>query len=634
VISRQLWERKWQTDQTVVGGSIALDGQSFTISGVADMPEDLLPGVQVLLPLSPKASESRSAHDIDVVARLGSGITPGQAQAEMNNLAAFMDRANPRTNAGWGLQVVPLAESIVGPTTSRMVWMIFAAVALLWALACANVAGLQLARSVSRRHEMSTRLMLGASRGRLLAQTLTESFLLAATGAILGTVIAQFATAAIRTLGSQFFPRLAQLELDTTTIVVAIAVMLASTLLFGLAGRAPAYQPGREISRRDRGRDALIVAQVALASILLLGATLLFQSFLRLRAVDPGFNPESVLSVRVDLANGKDNLHRTAFFRDVTQELSRLPDVESVGASNVVPFSGSGTANRFRVDGEPASEFHSAAWRAVTPGFFVTLGVPLKRGRLFSDADSNGAPEVVILSESMAKRFWPNQDPLGQRLLWGRSQNPKTIVGIVGDLRDLSVDAEPQPTMFRPFAQLSDAPMTLLVRTRQDPVHAVPDIRRQIWTVDHNVALEFQTLPQTMSDSILRPRTALLSVAAFALVALITAAFGLYGLISYRVNQRQQEIGVRLALGATASTVLWSVQRRCLQLVCAGALIGLPAAFALSSLMASLLFETPATYLPAYLAVFMVFIAVALGASFGPALRAARLDPAAALRHD
>jgi predicted permease len=411
--------------------------------------------------------------------------------------------------------------------------------------------------------------------------------------------------------------------------------MVVATLLFGLAGRAPSYRAGREIERRDGSRDFIIMTQVALASILLVGATLLFQSFLRLRAVDPGFNPDHVLSVHVELpAANYTDAQRIRFFRTVHQDLSRLPDVQSVGASNVIPFTGWGTANRFRLQGESTSEYHSAAWRAVTPGFFKTLGIPLERGRLFTDADTDDAPQAVIISQSMAKRYWPNQDPVGQHLLWGKSQSVKTILGVVGDMRDLSVDESPVPTMFRPYAQLTDAPMTLLIRTRKDPTQAISDIRRQIWSVDHNVALEFLPVTDAISNSIQRPRASFAAVTAFAVLAIITAAFGLYGLISYRVSQRQQEIGVRMALGATASSVRWSVQRRCLLLVASGAAAGLLGALALSRFIASVLYDTEPAQPLTYVAVLTIFLLVAITAGIGPALRASRMDPASALRHE
>lgn len=629
VISRQLWKRKWQVDLQVVGRTIVLSGQNYVVAGIGDLPEDILPGVELLFPLTASASESRTAHDIEVVARVKDGVAAGQAQAELNTIASSIDQEHAQTNAGWGMRLIPLRDFLVGSSVSA-VWMIFAAVALLWLLACANVAGLQIARSVARKHEIGTRLALGASHGRLLSQTITESLVLAAAGLSLGAILAEYATGAIQHFGSEFFPRLAHLRLDGTAILVAVACMFISTVFFGLvSSRTPAYQAGREIDRRDRGRDVLIVMQVALASILLLGASLLFQSFLRLRAVDPGFDPDRVLSVRVNSST-----ERTTFIHNATEELSRLPQVQLVGASNVAPFSGEGTANRFRLEGESGSEFHSAAWRAVTPGFFPALGVPLKRGRLFSEADRNGSLEVVILSESMARQYWPNQDPIGQRLLWGKSGSPKTIVGIVGDLRDLAVNSTPTPTMFRPFAQLSDAPMTLLIRTRQDPSLAISEIRRQVAVLDHNAALECRPLRQAMSESILRPRASFMTVGAFASVALLTAAFGLYGLITYRVNQRQQEIGIRLALGARSGSVRWSVQKRCLMLVGYGAALGLPVAFALSRLMSSLLYDTSPTQPTAYVADFLIFMAVGLFASFGPALRASHMDPAAAIRHE
>ncbi len=637
VISRALWKRKWQMNPTVLGQAIALDGGNYTIAGVADLPADVLPGVELLIPLSPKATESRTMHEIDAVGRLQPGVDRRQAQTELNTVAASIARENPRTNAGWSVQAIPLSDYVIGPGTGRMVWMIFAAVALFWVLACANVAGLQLARSIARRHEMSTRQALGASKWRLFAQTFTESIVLACIGSTLGIAIAQYSVDAIQRFAADSLPRLTGLHIDPMSLAIASGCMLLSTLLFTMfSGRAPELQGGREISRRDRGRDALIVVQVALASMLLLGAGLLLQSFVRLRAVDPGFDPEKILTIRVNLPNiSRDDTRKVAFFHDVTERLVQLPEVASAGATNVAPFSGHGTANRFRLEGESTSaEFRSAAWRAVTPGFFTSLRVPLKHGRLFTDEDRDGSPEVVILSESMAKKFWPNQDPIGKRLLWGKSGNPKTIVGIVGDLRDLTVDTSPVPTMFRPFSQLPDAPMALVIRTKTDPSSAVADVRREIWSIDRNAALEFQPLRQAMSDSILRPRASLLAIAVFAIIAMITAAFGLYGLISYRVNQRQQEIGIRLALGCPAASVRWGVQKRCLILVCSGLAIGLPLAWALSTLMTSLLYETRPTDASAYAMVLLVFIVVALTASYGPANRASRMDPASAIRYE
>jgi putative ABC transport system permease protein len=638
VISRGLWKRKWQLSPSVIGKAVALDGETYTIAGIADLPADLLPGAELLLPLVPKATESRSAHDIEAVGRVRADVEIGQAQAELDSIAGSVARENPRTNAGWGMRLVGLSNYLTGPSTGRMVWMIFAAVALLWLLACANVAGLQVARSIARRHEMSTRLALGAGSLRLFGQTLTENLVLAFLGSFLGLVGAQYATAIIRNLGARSLPRLAGLQMDSKTIGIALGCVLISTVLCALfAGRPPAFHGGRKISRRDRGRDGLIVAQVALASVLLLAAGLLMHSFMRLRAVDPGFDPEHTLAVSVTPSTPADDSERRAlFFHDAAERLARLPKVESVGATNVSPFSGEGTANRFRLEGESLSaEFRSAAWRAVTPGFFGTLGIPLKRGRLFTERDTHGSLEVVILSESMARKYWPNQDPIGKRLLWGRSGNPKTIVGIVGDLRDLAVDTPPVPTMFRPYGQLTEAPMTLVLRTKSNPpAPAIADIRREIWAVDREATLEFHPVQEAMSDSIMRPRIGFMAFSAFAAIAMVIAAFGLYGLISYRVNQRQQEIGVRLALGCPASGVRWSVQKRCLLLVCTGLAIGLPAAYTLSTLMSSLLYETQPTEADAYAMVLIVFAGIALAASYGPAHKASRMDPSAAIRYE
>ncbi len=637
VIGRALWERRWQGNRAVVGRAIALDGESYTVVGIADLPHDLLPGSEVLIPLTPKATESRTAHYIEAVGRLAAGVSAAQARAELAVIAASMAGQSPQSDGGWSLRLIPLSDELIGPRTSGMIWMIFGAVTFLWLLACANVAGLQLARNISRRHEMQTRQALGASAGRLFGQTLTENSLLAFAGSLGGTVLAQSALQAVRGFAADSWPRMAQVELTFPTIGIALLIMFATTLFFtAFTGRPAGLRGGREISRRASGRDALIVVQVVISTVLVLCAGLLWQSFLRLEAVDPGFDPDRILTVQVSLPGRTyDDLRRVAFFREAESRLARMPGIVSAGATNIAPFSGDGTANRFRLEADVASsEYRSAAWRAVTSGFFATLGIPLKRGRLFTERDANGSAEVVIISESMARKFWPNQDPIGQRLLWGRSGSPKTIVGIVGDLRDLAVDAPPVPTMFRPYPQLSDAPMALVIRSKADPLAVIGDVRKQIAAIDRDAALTFQPLRRAMSKTILRPRVSLTIMAAFAFVALITAAFGLYGLISYRVNQRQQEIGMRLALGAPPGSVRWAVQKRCLMLVCAGLAAGMPLAYGLSMLMKSLLYETQPAQPVAYAMVLLVFWGVALAASYGPACRASRLDPAAAIRHD
>jgi predicted permease len=637
VIGRTLWLRKWQGDRAVVGSAIALDGESYIVVGIADLPHDLLPGSEVLIPLAPKATESRTAHDIEAVGRLAAGVGAPQVHAELGVIAASMAGQSPQSDGGWGLQAIPLSDELIGPRTSNMIRMIFGAVTFLWLLACANVAGLQLARNISRRHEMQTRQALGASAGRLFGQTLTENCVLALAGALAGTMLAQFALQAVRNFAADSWPRMAQVELTFPTIGVSLLIMFATTLFFtAFTGRPAGLQGGRAMARRASGRDALIVAQVVMATVLVLCAGLLWQSFLRLEAVNPGFDPDRVLTVQVSLpGRSYDDLRRVAFFREVESRLARTPGIVSAGATNIAPFSGDGTANRFRLESDVASsEYRSAAWRSVTPGFFATLGIPLKQGRLFTERDANGSNEVVIISESMARKFWPNRNPIGERLLWGRSGSPKTIVGIVGDLRDLAVDTPPVPTMFRPYAQLSDAPMALVIRTTADPLAVIGDVRQQIAGVERDAALTFQPLRRTMSQTILRPRVSLTIMAAFAFLALMTAAFGLYGTISYRVNQRQQEIGMRLALGAPPGSVRWAVQKRCLMLVCAGLAAGMPLAYGLSMLMKSLLYETQPAQPVAYAMVLLVFAAVALAASYGPARRASRMDPAAAIRHE
>ncbi len=637
VISPALWKRKWRQSPSIIGQAVKLEGKSYVVAGVAEPPRDLLPGIDLLLPLEPVAAASRTAHEMEAFARFRRGLSEKQVQAELSALGAQMAQEHPSNTAGWGVRAVPLFDYLIGQRTIRILWMILAGVVLLWLLTCANVTGLQLARRISRMQEMATRSALGASWQRLLSQSLTESALLAFAGALLGYGIADWAIHLLRLFAMNALPRLAFLHADPAVISITLAGLVVSALIFGILPARRSLTVGqRGTSKRDAGRDSLMVAQVALASVLTLGAGLLFQSFSSLCAVNPGFDPDRLLTAPLSPSiPGISDWQRVAFVRAVADRLKELPGVESVAATNVAPFTGYGTLNRFRLENEPqTNEYRSAAWRAITPDFFRVTNIPLKSGRLFTDADTSGAPEVLIVSESMARHLWPNQQPIGKRLLWGSSRSPKTIVGVVGDMRDLAVGSAPVPTMFRPFAQLSDAPMTALIRVKGDSPALLSSIRKAIWSVDPDVPVELRLLRTTMADSLFPERASLQLMAAFALIAMTIAASGLYGLISYRVSQRRLEIGIRLALGASASSVRWSVQRRCLALVCTGLALGLPVAFACSRFISSLLYEVGPTDLSSYAAVLVLFAAIALLASYPPASRAARLQPASIIRHE
>ncbi len=645
VISRALWKRKWAGDRGVIGRVMRLDGVLYSVTAVADFPQELVPGTDVITPLIPRATESYSAHDVGVVARLRRGITMAQAQADLTALARGVGQEQPHTNGGWNVGTTPLFNYVTGPATVRTVWMLTAAVGLVWLLACANVAGMLMARGATREHEISTRFALGASRGRVFRQMLTESCLLALGGAGIGLLLAKLAVSAIAEYGGAMLPRLAAMEIDWTVAVIALGSLVASTLLFGTTPAWAAAQrrvnftglgSGRGIAKPSRGRDGLVVVQVALASVLLLGAVLLFQSFQRLRAVDPGFEPEGVLTVALNLSEPRyDGAHRVAFLGELARRLASVPGTHQVGATNVEPFSGGNTANRFRLEGEPRSaEYRVAGWRSVTPGYFHAMGLRLMRGRFLTDGDVDGSTEVVVISEAMARRFWPGQDPVGRDLLWGRSGNAKRIVGVVSDLRDVDLAVDPAPMMFRPYTQLTSPAMTMVVRTRLAGEATAESLRREIAALDPEMPVEVRRLPQTLAKSIERPRTGVMSVAAFAITALIIAGFGLFGVVSYRVNQRRKEIGIRLALGATPSAVRWEVQKRCLALVLGGLAAGIPVGFAASSYLTAMLYRTAPTEVWAYGAVVAAFAAIAWLASYGPAMRAAKTDPAITLRYE
>lgn len=391
------------------------------------------------------------------------------------------------------------------------------------------------------------------------------------------------------------------------------------------------------MSSRAGGRDLLMILQVALACILTLSTCLLLQTFLRLRSPDKALDPETLLVTPLySFKAGETEWQRTAFVNQSLAGVARLPGILAVGASNVSPFSGAGTANRFRLEGDSLStEYRSAAWRAVTPGFLHAMHLALEQGRFFTHADQAKSLQVVAVTRSFARQYWPGQqDLLGKRILWGSSGRAKTVVGVVADLRDLSPAEQPRPTIFLPFEQLPDAPMTALIRFNGNSPPRASDIRQAIWNVDPQAPVELQPLSSKIADRLFPERGTLQLMSAFALLSMLIAAFGLYGLVSYRVSQKRLETGIRLALGASVGGVRWSVHRRALTLVTAGLALGLPAAFGLSRIISSLLEGSANAPYLLYLLVATFFLCVAMLASYFPARHAAGMEPALLIRHD
>jgi predicted permease len=642
VVTRRFWTQRLQADPNAVGRPAVIDGNAWTVIGVLPDAIELLPGAELFVPLGADPEGSRGAREVEVIGRLKPGVTRGAAEAELVNFTRELGREFPATHAGWSARAVPFRDWLIGPQLTRLAWVLFGAVAALCLLACANVACLLLAQGSSRQQEFAMRRALGASNGRVVRQLLTESLCLAAFGAAGGLVLALTLVGALRDWAALILPQLADVRLDGKTLLFAALATAVTSVLAGLSPARAAsrtdLQPlilrsGRTVSSSHAGRRALVVTQVALATLLAIGATLLCASFLRLNTVDVGFDPERAMAVPLIFPESQyDATRRVARLQEVLDRVQALPGVRAAGATSVTPFQGFGTANQFRAEGLSADgEFSSAAWRAVTPGFFSALGLPLKQGRFLDARDAGGAAEVVVITESMARRFWPNQDPVGRRLLWGRRQTPKVIVGVVGDYRDLRPDAEPQPTMFRPHAQLSAPVMTMIVRTAGKPEDLLPEVRAVIRSVLPDVPFEETAVSQMFSAALTRPKVSAAALALFAGVALLLAATGVYGLMSYTVAQRRRELAIRLALGALPQQLMWNIVRQSATLVGIGAAAGGFVSLLASRSLASLLYRTSPTEVTVYAAVLLVLIGIGVLTAFGPARRAMRTSPATAL---
>jgi putative ABC transport system permease protein len=648
LLSYALWQTRFGGDRGVVGRTLNLGGTSYEVIGV--MPPDLVfPGNPELWePLAPSPSAQRGDRRLGVIGRLAPNVTLARSLDEMRSVARDLARQYPETNGEWGANVTSLQAWLIGDDLRTRVQALLVAVGLLLLMGCVNVANLLLARATARQREMSVRAALGAGRGRIVRQLLTESLVLAAAGAAIGVLLTTLAVPVLRDVGETAIPRLDELAVDWRVVFFGIAASLVTGILFGIA---PALQASRadlndllrsggRVAAAGRLRSILIVTSVAMALVLLVGAGLVGRSFERLMRVDYGFRAEGVFTASVALPNGRypERAQRAAFYSEAARRLAATPGVRAVGFTNIAPFSGGSTAISFAVVGrQPASadEFLSANWRSVTPGYFAATGVPLKKGRLIAETDGEPAPRVVVITETMARRIWPGVDPLGQQVTVGGSPAPWTVVGIVGDIRDQLLQEEPRPMMYLSFQQVPWSSMWVLVRGPGDPLALAPVVRREIRAIDPllPVANE-QPLSRLVSQIAAQPRFTALIFGLFASAALVLAVVGVYGIVAYGVTQRTREIGVRLALGATPSGIVRGVVRHGVGLAGFGVAIGLWAAYALSRFMQGILYDVAPTDAVTYLAVAALLVGCAAAASTLPARWAARLDPVRALRDE
>jgi putative ABC transport system permease protein len=652
LVTHGFWQRRFGGNRAIVGKTLQINDNSFTIVGV--LPETFNWGVrnELFTPLAPDPAGNRGNHNLQVIGRLKPGVTWEHALADLNTIARQLAQQYPESNKSWSVTGQKFYEWIV-PEQSRRALLVFAgAVIFVLLIACSNVANLLLARAAARQREMAIRMTLGAGRGRIIRQLLCEAFLLALVAGGLGLLVALWTVESLKTMNPATLPRLNELSIDGRVLAFSLWISLITGVLFGLFPALQASRPdlnetlkegGRSgASGRQRARGALVIAEVALSVALLIGAGLLLRSFAKLQDVELGFKPENLLTMRISLPRNRysGNQESWAFYKRLLQETKALPGVQDAALTSSVPLSGLGnTGGEVQIPGRtaaPDGSQPSAAWRVVSPGYLRMLGIPL-RGRDFDERDTAESQPVTIISEEMARRYWPGEDPLGKPVtLRSLGNKTCTIIGIAGNVRSSGPDTEPGPAAYVPTAVAARAIQSrLVVRTRAEPAAQASAVRGVLRSIDANVpVIDIQTVEQLLSDSLGSRRFNMFLLGSFAAVALLLASVGLFGVMSYLVSQRTHEIGIRLALGALPRDVLRLVIRRGMLLASIGAAVGLVAAFALARYLETLLFQIRPTDALVFTVAPLLLLGVALLACYVPARRAMRVDPMVALRHE
>lgn len=661
VLSDGLWKGVFGADPHVVGKDITLDGENYTVVGVMpasfDLP-NMTPDLWAPLALTPAQLDpvkQRSHQWLSMVARLRPGVTLAQAQTALNSVASRLMREYPNyfpPHIGYGMNAVPLFSDLIG-STGKFLFVLLTAVGFVLLIACSNVANLMLARSTARSREMAVRAALGAGRLRIVRQLLTESVLLAVIGGAIGLFLAVWGVELLKMVGPNNVPRLNEASVDGHVLAFTAIASLIAGVLFGLAPALDASKTnlhetlkegGRSGSAgagRQRLRSLLVIGEVALTLVLLVGCFLMIESFNHLLDVNPGFDPHNVLTLQITLPATQYSkpAQMTGFYNTLLDRVSHLPGVKSAGAVDVLPFNQFGNSGTFFIEGEPprAGEiWPHADVRRIMPGLFSTLRVPLKQGRVFTDGDTASSPHVAIIDDVLAREYWPNEDPIGHRVAMA-SSTPEwyTVVGIVGNVRNRGFSAPRKGVLYFPLAQWPKPHMSLVIRTASNPDAVAGAVRQAVASIDRQQPVySVKTMEQYVSESVTDQRLAVYLLAAFAALALILAAVGIYGVISYSVSQRTHEIGVRAALGAQQGDILRMILRQGLWLALLGAGAGIVAALGLTQLMASILYGVKPYDPLAFVVVAPTLIAVALFACYLPARRATKVDPTIALRHE
>lgn len=659
VLSYGLWQRRFGGDPGVIGRAIDLDGEPFTVVGVtgADFEAPLFqPQLwQARPPWWDETQLSRGNRSWRAIGRLKPGVSLEQAQADMDRIARWMEEEYPGFNTAEGVTLVTVKERMVGSARPAMLTLL-GAVALVLLIACANVANLLLSRAAVREREIALRTALGASRRRVLGQLFTESVMLSAAGGALGLLLAWLGTGYLVALGQAGIPRVNTIRLDGAVLGFTLGVSLLAGILVGLAPgihsvsaslRDLLKEGGRGSvagSRSQMVRSALVVAEIALSLVLLIGAGLLLQSFRNLRRIDSGLDAASVLTVQVapSTASYPDYESLTRLYDDVTARLGAVPGVQTVGAISFLPMTGNQSCGAFARDDRAPQTLQQregsvvcAELRAVTPDYFQAMGMAVRRGRGFTSADDSGATQVAVINETMARQQYPGEDPIGKHMtVQGQSRE---IVGVVGDVRQFGLAAEPSMAFYSPQAQelvgWMRRGMTLAVRTTVPPLSVADAVRNTIWSIDGTIPItNVRTMESVVTGNVAQPWFRAILLVIFASMALLLASIGIAGVVGYNVNQRVPELGVRKALGAQERDVFALVLGQGMRLTLLGVGVGLIGALALTRFLSSMLFEVPVLHVATFAGVTVLLGAVALLASYLPARRASRVDPMVALR--
>ncbi|HEV2802100.1 MAG TPA: ABC transporter permease [Pyrinomonadaceae bacterium] len=666
VIGHGLWQRRFGGAADIVGKKISLNGQNVTVVGVMPqgfkwfMKEGSRTGkaAEIWTPTNfasvlngPTKGRGRF---ITVAGRLKPGVTPEQAQAEMTTIAARLEQQHPRFNTNMGIHVVPVREQLSGEIKTAL-YVLLGAVGFVLLIACANVANLMLARAASRQNEFSIRTALGAGRGRIVRQLLTESLLLSILGGALGLLIALWGVDALVALSPPNLLGTERISLSLPVLTFTFVISLLTGIVFGLAPALEATRMNLNDSLKETGKSNMssrrsrrlssgfVVAQVALALVLLIGSTLMIKSFLRLQAVDPGFKTDNLLTLRVTVPRSKypEDNQVVAFHRQALERLKSLPDVRSVGAVSALPFGGNlGARTSFWIEGRPApppGEELSTDVRVTDENYFQAIGIPLLSGRTFTEQEAREDRRTIIINESMARQHFPGQNPLGQylRVQMMPDPQPMEIIGVVADAKYKTLEGPPHPMVYWTHPQLVYSEMTYVMRTNGDPMNLAAAVRREIQAIDRDQPVaDVRTMQSWIDELTARSRFGTLLLGIFAALALVLAAIGIYGVMAYSVTQRTHELGIRIALGAKSRDVLKLILGRGFALTLVGIALGLVASFALTRVMSSLLFGVSATDPVTFGGLALLLCAVALAACYIPTRRALKVDPMVALRNE